>query len=178
MEIRKEKSPKESLIVSRKLVMPDQINPNGILFGGVLMSWMDKVAYMSAQKHAERVYVVTANIDNIQFLYPLKVGDHAVLTALVEYTGTSSMEVAVLVEREEPGTSITEKVASACLTFIALDKNTKPVPVPALALASDAERERFEQARIRVAVRNKMRAYFKRRVAARSELPPEGTVSH
>lgn len=172
------KSSLESTIVSRKLVMPDQINPNGILFGGVLMSWMDKVAYMAAQKHAERVYVVTANIDNIQFLSPLKVGDHALLTATVEYTGTSSMEVAVRVEREDLGTSNRIIVASACLTFVALDKDAKPVSVPALLLSSEAENERYEQARIRVAVRNRVRAYFKRRTAVKDKLLPKNELSH
>lgn len=146
--------------------MPDQINPNGILFGGVLMSWIDKVAYMCAQKHAERVFVVTANIDSIQFLLPLKVGNHAILTGTVEYTGTTSMEVRVLVEREEPSTSKTERIASACLTFVALDDEAKPALIPELLVSDKHEQERFEQARIRVAVRNRMKSYFKRREAA------------
>jgi len=67
----REKPPKDSRFESRKLVMPDQINPNGTLFGGILLSWIDKVAYMTAQRHAERPFVVTVNIERLSFSKPI-----------------------------------------------------------------------------------------------------------
>src|SRR6266568_2495387 len=98
------KTPKESAFVTRKVIMPDQLNPNGTLFGGVIMSWIDEVGFMSARRYSERPFVVTANIDNITFLTPLRLGEHVVLTSSVNYVGRCSMEIGVKVEKENPFT--------------------------------------------------------------------------
>lgn len=157
------KSPNDSLVQSRKLVMPDQINPNGALFGGVLMSWIDKVAYMSAQRHSGRSHVVTVNIEQIHFKTPLKVGDHAILVASVEYVGRTSMEIGVTVEQEDPGTGKKTYAASAALTFVALNENGKPVEVPRLIPMTDEDHSRYDRTQARVKIRGRLRNWLQER---------------
>ena len=93
-------APSESAVTSRYLVMPDQANPMGPVFGGVIMSWIDIVASMAAQRHAQND-VVTVAVDSLHFKDPINIGDHVVLKASVNYAGNSSMEVGVQVLREE-----------------------------------------------------------------------------
>lgn len=151
------KKPSDSLILSRRLVMPDELNPNGTLFGGVLMAWIDIIAFMTAERHAGTPRVVTASVDRLEFLEPLRMGDHVVLTGRVEWVGTSSMAVEVAVEKEARG--IRSEVATAHLTFVALGDDGKPTPVPVLTLESDEERQRFEAARVRMKVQQRYRRW-------------------
>jgi acyl-CoA hydrolase len=96
-----EKSPKDSVVITRKLVMPHEINPNGTLFGGVLLSWIDQTAYMTAQIHSGRPFVVTVSMDQIVFHKPIFVGDHVILKSRITMVGRSSMEIFVAVDRED-----------------------------------------------------------------------------
>src|SRR5438105_4621738 len=104
MCMQKTKTSRDSVVLTRKIVTPPQLNPNGTLFGGVLMSWIDEVAFMSARRYSGRPFVVTASIDNITFLMPLRSGEHVLLTSQVNYVGRTSMEIGVKVERENPYT--------------------------------------------------------------------------
>jgi acyl-CoA hydrolase len=162
---RLKKTPRESSFVTRKVVMPEMLNPNGTLFGGVVMSWIDEVAFMSARRHSGRSFVVTASIDNITFLRPLRNGDHVLLTSQVNYAGRTSMEIGVKVEREDPFSEKREQTTSAYLTFVALDDKAKPCLVPELTIETEEDQRRFEEALVRMKVRERVKAYLKRKVA-------------
>ncbi|MGE4233252.1 MAG: acyl-CoA thioesterase [Bacteriovoracia bacterium] len=170
---RASKTPRESTFVTRKVVMPDELNPNGTLFGGIIMSWIDEVAFMSARRYSGRPFVVTANIDNITFLSPLRNGDHVVLTSQVNHAGRSSMEIGVKVEKEDPYTGDRSHTTSAYLTFVALDERSKPCLVPQLILETPEDHRRHEEAIVRVKVRERVKAYLKRKVQLAKQIKDE-----
>lgn len=143
------KTPRESAVVTRYLVMPQQANPQGTAFGGAIMGWIDMVAAMAAERHCG-TEVVTAGIDSLSFKAPIRIGDHVVLEAAVNYVSRSSMEVGVRVTREDPATGIRQLATTAYLTFVALDKDKKPVTAPPLVPETDEEKRRYENAKQRV----------------------------
>jgi acyl-CoA hydrolase len=149
------KSPRESTVESRYLIMPHQANPHGTAFGGVIVAWIDMVAAMAAQRHCGKE-VVTAGIDSLAFKEPVRIGDHVVLRASVNYVSRSSMEVGVRVTREDPYTGEQVVATTAYLTFVALDKNKKPTPAPPILPETDQEKQRYEQARLRVQARKEL----------------------
>ncbi len=149
------KSPKDSQIESRYLVLPNHTNHYGTAFGGVIVSWIDSVAVMVAQRHCGRVSV-TVSIDKISFLAPINVGDHVILKASVNYVGKTSMEVGVQVSKENPYTGEVVRATTAYLTFVALDESKKPVPINPIKPETSDEKRRFNNAAIRVEVRREM----------------------
>jgi acyl-CoA hydrolase len=153
--MRKSKSPGRSAVVTRYLVMPDQASPHGTAFGGAVVAWIDMVASMAAQRHCG-TEVVTASIDSLSFRQPIYVGDHVVLKASVNYVGRSSMEVGVRVTREDPYTGKEVVATTAHLTFVALDKNKKPMAVPKIAQRTSDEKRRYANAEIRVRARKEL----------------------
>lgn len=155
MDSKKPKTPSESAVVSRYLVMPDQANPCGTAFGGAVVAWIDMVASMAAQRHCGKE-VVTAAIDSLNFREPIYVGDHVVLKASVNYAGRTSMEVGVRVTREDPYSSREVVATTAHLTVVALDKNKKPTPVPQITPETPDEKRRYENAKIRVQARREL----------------------
>jgi acyl-CoA hydrolase len=155
MENIKGKSPRESAVETRYLIMPHHANPQGTAFGGVIMSWIDIVAGMAAQRHAG-CEVVTAGIDSLIFKEPIRIGDHVVLTAAVNYVSQSSMEVGVQVIKENPYRGEKVLATTAFLTFVALDENKKPAPAPAILPETPEESERYENAKIRVSARKEL----------------------
>ena len=154
--MRKSKTCTESVCESRKIAMPDEINPHGTLFGGVMMSWIDKIGYMCAQNYAEWKTTVTANIDQIQFVAPVHSGDHVTLKAVVVYVGRSSMEIEVISFKENPVDKSKELVAKAFMTFVALNPNGKGKTVPALVLETNEEMLKNSNAQIRIEMRKKL----------------------
>ena len=156
----KGKSPSESTVETRYLIMPHQANPQGTAFGGVIVAYIDMVAAMAAQRHCGKE-VVTAGIDSLAFKEPIRIGDHVALKATVNYVSRSSMEVGVQVTREDPYTGQKVMATTAYLTFVALDENKKPTPAPHILPQSDEEKRRYENAKLRVQARkellNKMR---------------------
>jgi len=155
MSKEKAKTPAESAVESRYLIMPHQANPHGTAFGGVIMAWIDMTAAMAAQRHCGRE-VVTAGIDSLAFKEPIHIGDHVLLRAAVNYVSRSSMEVGVRVTREDPYTGRHVVATSAHLTFVALDENKKPTPAPPIQPKTDAEKRRHANARIRVQARKEL----------------------
>jgi acyl-CoA hydrolase len=152
MTSKKAKSPSQSAVESRYLIMPHQANPHGTAFGGVIVAWIDMTAAMAAQRHCGRE-VVTAGIDSLAFKEPVHIGDHVVLRASVNYVSRTSMEVGVRVTREDPYTGEEAVATTAHLTFVALDKNKKPTPAPPIRPETDQEKQRYENARLRVQAR-------------------------
>ena len=128
--------------------MPEHANNMGHVFGGVILSMMDKCAAISAFRHC-RASVVTASIDRVDFRQPIHPGDLVVMKASVNYVGKSSMEVGVRVEAEELLTGRRRHTNSCYLTFVAIDRNGRPIEVPALAPETEDEIRRYGAAQER-----------------------------
>ena len=160
MKILTKKSPKDSIIHMRELVMPSHINPQGTIFGGTVMSWIDIAAAMCAAKHCNRT-VVTVHVDEISFLSPIKMGYHVLIQATMHYVGRTSMIIGVNVQSENPYTSDIKTTTQAYLTFVALDDDGKPTEVPALLLETEEEKQLFENTKKRVEGYKALRAKLK-----------------
>ncbi len=136
-------TPTSTRCVMTQIVMPGHTNgAAGVLFGGVMMQWIDVCAGVAAMRHAGGG-VVTASIDRLDFIVPVRVGDVVVLQAQVNFARRTSMEVGCRVETEDPSTRQRRYTTKAYLTFVAIDGTGKPRPVPALELESDEDHRRF-----------------------------------
>ena len=150
------KTPADSAVETRYLVMPGHANAFGTAFGGAIMSWIDMVAAMAAQKHCGS-QVVTAGIDSVAFEAPVRIGDQVVLLACVNYVSKTSMEVGVKVINENPATGERMTATRAFLTFVAIDQNHRPVAAPPLTPQTDEEKRRWKNAALRVKARKELR---------------------
>ncbi len=135
-----------------ELVLPNETNVHGNIFGGKVMYYMDMCAAMSAYKHARKP-VVTASVDRLNFLAPAKMGDVIILKSLVNYVSKTSMEVGVKIESENPLTGEVKHTASAHLTFVALNKDNKPTFVDPICPESDDEIRRYDRGKERYLIR-------------------------
>jgi len=142
-----------------EIVLPNDANPLGALLGGRLMHWIDLAGAMAAHRHS-RNYVVTASVDHIDFLIPVRVGDLVILRSSVNRAFHTSMEVGVKVYVENYIADSAHHVASAYLTFVAVDGAGKHLRVPAIIAESDQQRRRYEDAGRRPEIR---RAELERR---------------
>lgn len=133
-----EKSCKESRATKILRVMPSELNDHNTMFGGKLMSYIDDVASISAERHA-RAECVTASTDSVDFLKPIRQGDSVCLTSYVTWTGRSSMEVFVKITAEDLRTGERRIAATAFLTFVALDDSGAPIEVPGIVAESKEE---------------------------------------
>jgi len=124
-----------------EIMMPQHANNLGHVFGGVVLSMMDRTAAVSAIRHA-RITVVTASIDRVDFREPIHVGDLVVMKASVNFVGRTSMEVGVRVEAEDMLTGQRRHTNSAYLTFVAIDRNGRPVEIAQLVSESEEETRR------------------------------------
>jgi len=143
--VRPGKTVKESQHETSELMMPHHANNLGHVFGGVMLSMMDKTAAVTAFRHC-RLNVVTASIDRVDFREPIHVGDLVVMKASVNYVGKTSMEVGVRVEAEELLTGRRRHTNSCYLTFVAVDRNGRPIDVPAVIAETPEEQRRYEAA--------------------------------
>ena len=142
---------------SSALMMPEDANLLGNVFGGAVMALMDKTAAVCAMRHA-RQQCVTVSVDRIEFREPIHVGELVVLKASVNFVGRSSMEVGVRVEAEDLRTGLRRHTNSCYLTFVAIDAAGRPAEVPAILAESREERRRYEAAQARRARRLEERA--------------------
>ncbi len=142
------KAPRESAITMAEIVLPSDANALGTIFGGKVMAWIDIAGAITAGRHARRV-VVTASIDALNFLAPVKVGHIVHIQAMVNYASRTSMEVGVRVESENPLTGEMTHTASAYATFVALDDHGRPTPIPAILPQGPEESRRYEEAKKR-----------------------------
>lgn len=156
----KAKTPSQSAVTTRYLVMPGQANPSGTAFGGAIVAWIDMVAAMTAERHSGK-QVVTANIDSISFIHPIRIGDQVVLKASVNYVGRTSMEVGVQVVSECPYSNTEVVATTAHLTMVALDENNQPCKAPPIIPETEDEKRRYENAKIRVRSRKELRSKIK-----------------
>ncbi|MBI5403871.1 MAG: acyl-CoA thioesterase [Ignavibacteriae bacterium] len=140
------KTVKESQVEMIELVLPNDTNMLGNLLGGRLMHWIDIAAALAASRHSNNI-AVTAQVDNLQFHLPIRLGDIVRLKASVNRTFNTSMEVGVRVEVEKIKTGNILHSNSAYLTFVNVDsENKKPIKVPGIKPESPEEIRRYEQA--------------------------------
>ena len=128
-----------------EMVLPNDTNRLGNLLGGRLMQWIDIAAAIAAWRHANRI-CVTASLDELNFLHPIKEGEVVILRASVNRAFTTSVEVGVRVSKENPSTGEHKHTNTSYLTFVALDDDGKPVEVPAIRPVTKHEKRRFRDA--------------------------------
>lgn len=156
------KTPSQSAIEMREMVMPQHTNSHGNVFGGTVMSWIDIAAAMVAARHCNRP-VVTVHIDDIDFHAPVRMGYHVHILASMNYVGRTSMTVGVKVVSENPVSGESRTTTTAYLTFVALDDLGKPVTVPPLNPETDEEKRRFENAKARAESKKALKAKLSKR---------------
>ncbi|HWZ11718.1 MAG TPA: acyl-CoA thioesterase [Acidobacteriaceae bacterium] len=135
----------ESQSEMTELVLPNDTNTLGNLLGGRLLHFIDLVAALAAFRHA-RSHVVTASMEHIDFIGPVHVGDVVILKSSVNRAFNTSMEIGVKVWVENAIAATSRHVASAYLTFVAVDANGRRVPVPAVEPETAKEIRRYEDA--------------------------------
>ncbi|MBC7788834.1 MAG: acyl-CoA thioesterase [Anaerolineae bacterium] len=131
-----------------ELMMPYDANILGHVFGGAVLAMMDKTAAVAAIRHA-RTACVTVSVDRVDFREPIHVGDLVVMKASVNYVGRSSMEIGVRVEAEHLIEGVRRHTNSCYLTFVAVDKNGRPVEIPRLLPETELEEKRYAAAQER-----------------------------
>jgi acyl-CoA hydrolase len=139
-----------------QVVLPNDANPLGFILGGTVMHLIDIAGAIACHRHT-RSLLVTAAVDGLQFLHPIKVGDLIILRARVTAAWTTSLEVEVEVFSEEILTGVRRMTSRAYLTFVAIDREGHRLPVPSLILESDADRRKAAEAEVRRAERLKAR---------------------
>ncbi len=150
---------KNSQVTMTQLVLPNDTNQLGNLAGGVLMNWIDLAAAIAASRHTQRV-CVTASVDELNFLHPIKQGEVVMLYASVNRVFKTSMEIGVKVFAENPLQGTTRHANSAYLTFVAIDGNNKGIISPPIHPETEEEKRRYEQAAIRREARLARRKLF------------------
>lgn len=155
------KRPSESEMTTARLMMPTDANVLGNVFGGAIMRYMDEIAAIVAWRHAGK-NVVTASIDRMNFWAPVYVGNLLILKAAVNYVGTTSMEIGVRIEAQDPTSRKGTHTGSCYLTYVALDEKGKPCPIPRLIVTTADEKRRFKEALARRKLREAENAGLKR----------------
>ena len=142
-----------------QVVLPNDANPLGFILGGTVMHLIDIAGAIACHRHT-RTLLVTAAVDDLQFLHSIKVGDLIILKARVTCVFTTSLEVQVEVYSEETLTGKRQPTSRAFLTFVAIDREGNKLQVPPLLVESDEERRECEAATARRAerLRRKLRA--------------------
>lgn len=148
---------KDSEVEMTDIVMPQDTNTVGTIFGGKIMQWMDIAAAICGFRHC-RTAVVTASVDALHFLCPVRQGDIVSIKAAVNYTGKTSMEIGVRVDAEDPLTGQKKHASSAYFTFVATNESGKPISVPPVKPITPIEIERNKKAKHRRKIRLQMRA--------------------
>lgn len=128
-----------------KLVLPQDTNHMGTIFGGVVLAHIDEIAGITAMRHCKSI-VVTASMDTVNFVSSAKVGDILFLEASVISTGRTSMEVYVKVETEDLETGKRTLTTNAITTMVAVDANKKAIPVLGIIPETEEEKRLFNEA--------------------------------
>ena len=139
-------TPQASRCVMTQIVMPSHTNgAAGVMFGGVMMQWIDVCAGVSAMRHSGGA-VVTASIDRLDFIVPVHVGDVVILESQVNFVRKTSMEVGCRVQTENPTTRKRRYTTKAYLTFVGTDSEGRPRPVPELIVEGAEDLQRHADA--------------------------------
>jgi len=130
------------------VMLPHQANRAGNVHGGEVMKLMDSAAGVVAARHSH-CNCVTARVEDLNFLRPVKVGDLVFAHAFLTFISRSSMEIRVEVETEDRFTEARQKALTARFIFVALDPNGKPSEVPSLLITTEEGEKYFEEGRKR-----------------------------
>ena len=139
------KTPAETRTIMTNIVLPNETNALGNMFGGELLSRMDRAAAIAAQRHSEST-VVTASVNHVSFKYPIPQGGVVVVEAKVSRVFSTSMEIYCDVRLDNPITKEKIHTNEGIYTFVAVDKNNKPVAVPESEPETELEIGRYEAA--------------------------------
>ena len=139
------KHPGDSIATTTKVVLPNDTNTLGKLFGGALMAWIDEIAAVAAFRHSGRV-AVTAAINNVSFSKQIDLGAIVTLTAKVSRAFSSSMEVIIDVTVEDRITGAQDLSNQAILTFVAVDQNGRSIAVPEIVPETKEDQDRYDAA--------------------------------
>ena len=150
----------ESATEMVQVVLPNDANPLGFILGGTVMHLIDIAGAIACHRHT-RSLLVTAAVDGLQFLHPIKVGDMIILRARVTAAFSTSLEVMVDVFSEETLTGTRVRTSRAYLTFVAVSRDGRRSGVPPLIVETDEERRACEEARARRAERLKQKERLK-----------------
>ncbi|HEY3131370.1 MAG TPA: acyl-CoA thioesterase [Acidobacteriota bacterium] len=148
MELLKGKTPSESRVEMVEVVLPNDANPMGNILGGTVMHLIDMAGAIAAHRHSRSV-VVTAAMDQLEFLSPIKVGQLIILHAQVTCAFRTSVEVEVKVFSEDVITGTRRPTSTAFLTFVAIDDKGQPRVVPSVIAETEEERQKMNEARRR-----------------------------
>jgi acyl-CoA hydrolase len=146
------KTPSESETEMVQVVLPNDANPLGFILGGTVMHLIDIAGAIACHRHT-RSLLVTAAVDGLQFLHPIKVGDLIILRARVTAAWRTSLEVEVEVFSEETLTGVRRMTSLAYLTFVAVDRDSHRLAVPPLILETADDTRRAQEAEVRRAQR-------------------------
>ncbi len=135
----------DSLVEMTEIVLPEDTNPRGTIFGGRVLALVDKCAAVCAMRHA-RTEAVTASLDSVDFRNPVRLGDVLVLRGRMNAVFASSMEIEVEVHAEDPRSGRRTLTTRAFVTMVATDGAGRPMRVPPLACETAEERERAGRA--------------------------------
>ena len=152
----------ESATEMVQVVLPNDANPLGYILGGTVMHLIDIAGAIACHRHT-RSLLVTAAVDGLQFLHPIKVGDLIILQARVTAAWSTSLEVEVEVFSEETLTGKRRMTSRAYLTFVATDLDGQRRKIPGLILETDDERRRAAEAEGRRAQRLEARKALEQR---------------
>jgi acyl-CoA hydrolase len=152
------KPPRLSDTVMSELMMPQHANIMGNVFGGVLLSLLDRAAAVAAIRHAGKP-CVTVSVDKVDFKEPIHVGELVTAFARVNYAGHTSMEVGVKIIAENVLSGEKRHTNSCYITYVALDEQGVPTEVPKLAPETADEKRRYDRAAQRRASRTMDRRY-------------------
>jgi acyl-CoA hydrolase len=154
----KSRHPRESEAVLTELMMPHHANIMGNVFGGHILSLVDRVAAVAAIRHSRRP-CVTVSVDKVDFREPIRVGELVTAFARVNFAGRTSMEIGVKVMAENVMTGDKRHTNSCYLTYVALDEAGAPTPVPPVVPETPDEKRRYDRAAQRRATRVMDRRY-------------------
>jgi acyl-CoA hydrolase len=135
----------ESASEYSELALPNDANGLGNLLGGKIMHLVDLAGAIAAMRHSRNV-VVTASVDHMDFIHPVRIGQWVRLRSSVNRAFRTSMEVGVKVWVEDLIRGAQQHVSSAYLTFVAIDANGRGVEVPQVIPETDDEKRRYEEA--------------------------------
>jgi acyl-CoA hydrolase len=146
-----------------QVVLPNDANPLGFILGGTVMHLIDIAGAIACHRHT-RTLLVTAAVDGLQFLHPIKVGDLIILTSRVTAAWSTSLEVEVEVFSEEILTGLRRMTSRAYLTFVSIDTEGRRLPIPGLILETEEERQKAAAADRRRAERLRARKELESRL--------------
>ena len=140
-----------------QVVLPNDSNPLGFILGGTVMHLIDITGAIACHRHTNTL-ALTAGVDSLDFIHPIKVGDLIILKSRVTCVFTTSLEVEVEVFSEEIQTGERKLTSRAYLTFVSLDKDGKPTEVPPLLVETSDDEQRCRTANARRAERLKRKS--------------------